>query len=500
MSPSGAHLVWLRRDLRTTDHAALAAAIAAAHRERTQVYCAFVFDREILDPLASRRDRRVQFIHAALAEIDATLKAAGGGLIVIHGHARREIPALAQALSVSQVHAAIDYEPAARERDEAVAQALRGQGRTLVLHKDQVIRHCSELLTGAGQPYGVFTPYRNAWMKRLSPEDWRAHPVVLQAGMLASVPTGHELPALADLGFEASDLARLRIACGPSGAQATLQDFLGRIDGYAAARDYPAVRGPSYLSVHLRFGTISVRELVRAALERGAGTPPVASAGSARGAAAEGARTWLNELIWREFYFQVLWHHPRVVEQAFRPAFDRIQWSDDQALFQAWCEARTGYPLVDAAMAQLNHSGYMHNRLRMVTASFLTKDLGIDWRWGERYFAQHLNDFDLAANNGGWQWAASSGCDAQPWFRIFNPVRQSEKFDPQGKFIRRYLPQLAALPDALIHSPWLATGEQLEKAGVRLGVDYPHPIVDHDAARALTLTRYAVVKGDAAGA
>ena len=221
----------------------------------------------------------------------------------------------------------------------------------------------------------------------------------------------------------------------------------------------------------------------------------------ASGAGGAGAPVWLSELIWREFYAMILFHHPRVVEHAFKPAYDAIAWESGpaaDAAFAAWCEGRTGYPLVDAAMAQLNQTGYMHNRLRMVAACFLVKDLGIDWRRGERYFALHLNDFDLASNNGGWQWAASTGCDAQPYFRIFNPVTQSEKFDAQGRFIRRYLPQLAALDDKEIHAPWLVPAMLLEQKGIRLGKDYPEPIVDHAQARARTLARYAIVKSPGA--
>jgi deoxyribodipyrimidine photo-lyase len=235
--------------------------------------------------------------------------------------------------------------------------------------------------------------------------------------------------------------------------------------------------------VHLRFGTVSIRQLVALAHARAQPEP--------------GAAVWLSELIWRDFYHQIMHHHPHVVQRSFKPAYDQIAWETGdkaQFLFKAWCEGQTGYPLIDAAMAQINQTGYMHNRLRMVVASFLTKDLGLDWRWGEAYFATHLNDFDLAANNGGWQWAASSGCDAQPYFRIFNPINQSQKFDAQAKFIRRYLPQLAALPDKLIHAPWEAKPIDLQAAGVTLGTTYPHPVVNHDEARALTLTRYGVVK------
>jgi deoxyribodipyrimidine photo-lyase len=282
------------------------------------------------------------------------------------------------------------------------------------------------------------------------------------------------------MGFARSDLDTLRITAGRSGALGLFDDFRSRIDRYRDARDYPALRGPSYLSVHLRFGTVSIRELARYAHERSADS--------------EGASTWLSELIWREFYQQILYHHPQVATASFRPEYDRIRWDEAPEPFAAWCEGRTGYPLVDAAIAQINGSGYMHNRLRMVTASFLTKDLGIDWRRGERWFARRLLDYDLAANNGGWQWAASSGCDAQPYFRIFNPVAQSQKFDPEGRFIRRYLPQLANLSPQEIHAPWLLSRERQQQAGCVIGADYPPPIVDHAQARQRTLARYAVVR------
>ncbi|UCE31350.1 MAG: deoxyribodipyrimidine photo-lyase [Burkholderiales bacterium] len=486
--PDDLGLVWLRRDLRLEDHAALHRALAQCRR----VYLAFVFDRDILDPLPERADRRVEFIHASLAQLDAELRQAGTRLVVCQGRAVEEIPALAAALGVEAVFIARDYEPAAVARDREVAARLRADGRRLVACKDQVVYERDEVLTAAGRPFSVFTPYRNAWRRRLSEADlapldtdWRA---AARAGALP-MPAGPgtaagTLPSLAALGFEPTNLAELPIQPGPNGALQAFDDFRDRIGAYAEARDFPALRGPSYLSVHLRFGTISIRALARYA-HRVAEADPKAAAG---------ARSWLDELIWRDFYFQILHHHPHVVESAFKPEYDRIVWENAPQLLEAWCRGRTGYPLVDAAMAQINGTGYMHNRLRMVVASFLVKDLGIDWRAGERYFAQHLNDFDLSANNGGWQWAASTGCDAQPYFRIFNPVTQSRRFDPDGRFIRRYLPQLAELPDKLIHAPWQAPPEALARAGVRLGENYPRPVVDHDQARRRTLERYAVVK------
>jgi deoxyribodipyrimidine photo-lyase len=240
--------------------------------------------------------------------------------------------------------------------------------------------------------------------------------------------------------------------------------------------------------VHLRFGTISIRTLARAALLRTRINNEIEATTS------QGAQVWLSELIWRDFYFQVLYHNQHVVENAFKPEYDQIIWDNDERLFEAWCKGETGYPIVDAAMTQLNTSGYMHNRLRMVVASFLIKDLGIDWRWGEKYFAEKLNDFDLAANNGGWQWAASSGCDAQPYFRIFNPIKQSEKFDSEGKFIKRYLPQLAKFDAKQVHAPWLAAPMLQRAAGCVVGIDYPQPIVMHETARKNTLERYAIIR------
>jgi deoxyribodipyrimidine photo-lyase len=482
-------LVWFRRDLRTHDHAALYHALRSARR----VWCAFVFDTQILDELP-RIDRRVEFILDSLHDLDVQLRSLGNGhsrLLVRHGRGGDELARLAHELGVQAVYANHDDEPFALERDARVRGQLADVGIALHTTKDHVVFERNELLSGSGGPYTVFTPYKNAWLKKLESFFVKAYPVERHADALAAPPDAFalQMPTLASLGFAQSNLHELQIPVGSTGAHELLADFAQRIDAYADTRDFPAIKGPSYLSVHLRFGTLSVRELARMACAH--------IEAATRPAQRDGAATWLSELVWRDFYHQVLHHHPHVVGASFKPEYDRIRWEHGKhadALFAAWCEGRTGYPLVDAAMAQINQSGYMHNRLRMVVASFLVKDLGIDWRRGEHYFARALNDFDLAANNGGWQWAASSGCDAQPYFRVFNPVSQSRRFDAQGRFIRRYLPQLAKLPDELIHAPWEARPIDLESAGVTLGRDYPEPIVQHEAARAQTLERYAVVK------
>ena len=480
-------LVWFRRDLRTDDHAALYHALKQCQR----VYCVFVFDRDILDTLP-RADRRVEFIHASVVELDRDLGALttseGGGLIVLHAAAWQAVPALAASLGVQAVYANHDDEPDALARDARVRNALGAQGVVLHTYKDHCIFERDEVLTQGGTPFSVFTPYKNAWLRKLAGDAFylKPYPVERYTAALAARPTAHQkpVPTLAELGFAPTNLAQLKIPTGASGGQALFAEFVERMDQYHATRDFPAVKGPSYLGVHLRFGTVSIRKMSAIAYTRSQQGDP-------------GAAVWLSELVWRDFYFQILAHRPQVVRQSFKPAFDAIVWEagpQADALFQAWCNGQTGYPLVDAAMAQINQTGYMHNRLRMVVASFLCKDLGLDWRWGESYFAQHLNDFDLSANNGGWQWASSTGCDAQPWFRIFNPTSQSEKFDPDGRFIRRYLPQLAQLSNKAIHAPWMAAPLELQAAGVALGKDYPHPIVAHDAARLRTLDRYAVVK------
>lgn len=482
-------LVWLRRDLRLYDQAALHHAL----KQHPQVWVCFIFDTSILNPLLTKGrgfDRRVDFIWQTLQDLDIRLRAQGGGIIVRHGNPIELIPALAQQLGVQAVFTSHDFEPSAIQRDETIQQRLAKDGVGFQHFKDQVIFEKTEVLTNSETVFSVFTPYKNAWLKKLNPSD--LEPLVCDLpdaslqGRYSPIPKSIDtgIPSLESMGFRPTGIEKY-LPPTQRGAELFLSDFLKRIDQYNIGRDFPATKGVSYLSTYLRFGLLSIRGLVREAHRR-------MLAGSL------GASTWLSELIWRDFYFMILANHPRLASgQSFKADYDKIQWEQGtqaQKLFKAWCDGLTGYPLVDAAMHQLNQSGYMHNRLRMVVASFLCKDLGIDWRWGEQYFAEHLNDFEFSSNNGGWQWASSSGCDAQPYFRIFNPITQSERFDSDGKFIRRYIPALEKLSNKSIHAPWLAGQLELEAAGIVLGKDYPRPIVDHDEARKATLIRYNVVK------
>ena len=460
-------LCWFRRDLRIVDHAALYHAL----KDSGKVYCVFVFDTDILSHLTDKADRRVDFIWQSVRELQQSLEKLGGGLIIRHGSALVEVPALVVELGVDALYVNQDYEPDAMGRDDMVKRMLQQQDVVCHSYKDHVIFEKNEVLTQSGGAYNVFTPYKKAWLKKLETFFVKAYPVEKHAAALAAQSS--PLPSLKELGFHRTEL---KLAAGMSGAQLLFESFSQRIVHYHEWRDFPSAQGPSYLSVHLRFGTISIRELVRFALSQ----------------PGPGAQTWLSELIWRDFYQMLLYHYPNVVGHAFKEKYDKIKWPGSESHFLAWCSGQTGYPLVDAAMRQLNQTGYMHNRLRMVSASFLVKDLQIDWKKGEEYFAQKLLDYDLAANNGGWQWAASTGCDAQPWFRIFNPVTQSEKFDARGDFIRHYIPELSGCDEKVIHAPWKMSFAQQQASGVVIGISYPAPLVDHAEAREITLALFKV--------
>ncbi len=473
-------LFWFRRDLRLYDNAGLYHALETGK----QVYCAFIFDRAILDALPSTSDRRVEFIWESVIELRAELQKNGGDLIIRHALASSEVPLLARTLKVDGVFTNEDYEPQAIARDADVAAALKQDGIAFQAFKDTVIFAKDEVLTLAEKPFSVFTPYKNAWLKKMRDDDLKSYPCEQYFSRLAKDETAANASPVKDLqaiGFHKTNIKTF-IQCGMSGAATLRDDFIERMAGYKETRDFPSVKGVSYLSVHNRFGTISIRELASIAYAETLKQKNI------------GAETWLAELIWRDFYFQILWHKPHAAISAYKPEYDALKWENDQTLFAAWCQARTGFPIIDAAMRQLNQTGYMHNRLRMIVASFLAKDLLIDWRWGEKYFADNLNDFDLSANNGGWQWAASTGCDAQPYFRIFNPITQSERFDPQGKFIRKYVPELKDIPDKFIHAPWTLPPIEAIAKGFVIGRDYAKPIVDHAIQRDKALAMYKAIR------
>jgi len=449
-------LCWLRRDLRLSDHAALHVACATGAR----VAVCFVFDTTILDALQDRDDARVTFIHDSLTALDGDLRTRGSRLVVLHGDPITEIPKIAQRLGATEVYASEDYEPAAIERDRRVAEQV-----TLHLFKDQVIRAKWEILSGSGEPFKVFTPYSKAWLNHVTPGDFEAQAADLTALMgLDDLPADAQLQPLESYGFATS---ATRLAAGERDAREQLASFAAKMDRYGEERDFVDSRGVSRMSVHLRFGTISVRECFRLA----------------QSSSSEGARKWLMELIWREFYMMILSQFPHVVSHPFKQELEQMDWPGLKEHYEAWEKGQTGYPIVDAAMRCLNATGWMHNRARMIVAMFLTKDLLVDYRLGEAHFARKLLDFDLAQNNGGWQWSASTGVDAQPYFRVFNPYLQSRKFDPTGDFIREWCPEMAGFSNDRIHAPHEADMFEMAEAGCRIGSDYPNPIVDHAVQR-----------------
>jgi deoxyribodipyrimidine photo-lyase len=479
-------IVWFRRDLRLADHVALERAARAGRR----IVCAFVLDPELL------RGPRVgapivSFFFDSLAELRGRLRERSSDLAVLEGDFATELRGLARRTGATALYYNVDYERAAIERDRRVSEALRAGGLAVEACLDHVYFGAEEALKADGSAYTVFTPYKRRWLERLDADPRPpAESLAAIARKLASrglVGETRAVPEPQEYGHERSERFPKG---GESRANAALECFIAeRIGGYAQERNFPAQPGTSHLSPHLRAGTIGIRTCVAAALE---------ARRTARAGRRSGAETWLSELIWREFYQQVLANFPHVENEPFLAAAKGLTYRACEADWKAWCDGRTGYPIVDAAMVQLNTYGWMHNRLRMIVASFLTKDLLLDYRLGERYFEQHLADGDVAANNGGWQWSSSTGTDAAPYFRVFNPVLQSKKFDPGGTFIRAMLPQLAALPDAALHEPWTVSPLEAEALNFRLGRDYPLPIVDHAEARARALAAYAPVLGKTA--
>ncbi len=423
-------IFWYRRDLRLDDNAGLYYAL----RSKYPTLPIFIFDSEILDDLGNKHDARVEFIYKTLLDLQQQLTKLGSSIIVRYGKPLEVWKSLVEEFEIAEVHTNHDYENYAIKRDKQIGELLNAHGIGFYTHKDQTIFEKNEILTGNKTPYTVFTPYSRKWKEQLNDFYMKSYPTEKYFTDFLKIES-QPIPSLNEIGFFETE-----------------QDFPKKIidekliEKYDTLRDIPSIQGTSRLSVHLRFGTVSVRKLVQRAIKLN--------------------QTWLNELIWRDFYMNILHHFPHINEgEAFRREYDAIEWRNNEEEFQAWCEGKTGYPIVDAGMRELNQTGFMHNRVRMITASFLVKHLLIDWRWGEAYFAEKLLDYDFAANNGGWQWAAGSGCDAAPYFRIFNPTAQTKKFDPELKYVKRWVPEVS-------------------------NFDYPEPIVEHTFARERVLKAY----------
>jgi deoxyribodipyrimidine photo-lyase len=424
------NIFWYRRDLRLEDNVGLYMALTS----ELPVLPIFIFDTDILEKLENKSDARVQFIHESLVEIQEKLKAIGSTLMVFHSKPIEVFKELLQTYKIEKVFTNNDYEPYALERDSAIKEYLEQSDIEFRSFKDHVIFEKAEVVKDDEKPYTVFTPYSRKWKAALKETDLRVYETEKYfENFLKITPT--EIPTLEQIGFTKTPLS-----FPPKSVEAEL------VKKYSVQRDIPSIKGTSHLGLHLRFGTVSIRRLAKYAR-------PLSD-------------TFLNELIWRDFYHMIVWHFPYIGNgKAFKPAYDFIQWRNDDAAFKKWCEGNTGYPIVDAGMRELNAIGFMHNRVRMIVASFLCKHLLIDWRLGEAYFAEKLLDFDFAANNGGWQWAAGSGCDAAPYFRIFNPYLQTKKFDPELKYIKKWVPEFEEF-------------------------DYPKPIVEHTFARERCLKVY----------
>lgn len=476
-------VVWFRRDLRVHDHPALTAAVA----EADVVVPLFVFD----DVLLGGRwpsPNRLWFLRESVVALGDALAERGVPLRVIRGRAVDSVPALVREVGAEALYLTRDATPFGRRRDRAVADTLVAHGIAVHAKRGLYIHEPDEVRTADGGPFSVYSPFRRAWEAR-SRRDLLPAPDRIPGGgrstaltRLDRAPAAAAVPTLADLGLPGPTAdPELLPAPGELAARARLARWLDDgFAGYAGVRDRLDLAATSRLSQDLRFGLLSPLEVVARADRPG-----------------DGARVFTSEVIWREFYAHVLWHHPRVVREEFLERFASFPWRTGpgaDADLDAWRDGRTGYPVVDAAMRQLRASGFVHNRARMLAASFLTKDLLLDWRLGEAHFMAHLVDGDLASNNGGWQWAASVGTDPQPYFRIFNPVLQGRRFDPDGAYVRRWVPELARVPVARIHEPWAMTPDEQGAAGCRIGTDYPAPIVDHAAARGRALAVYAATR------
>ena len=467
-------IFWFRRSLRLDDNQALLAAL----ENNDNVVPVFVLDPAILTHPTTGQ-ARTRFLLQSLRDVDASLRKIGGRLIIRHGKPEEELTRLVQETKAEGLYFGRDYEPYSRKRDEAVQKAMDVLGVFVHTFSDHLLHEPGDVLSAGGTNYTVFTPYKRVWLEKpveapqdapgkiSIPADLHSEPIPEMPDSVGVAGTFHQTP---------------RVQGSEAEARKWLDGFLKNcVAGYDVDRDFPAHEGTSRLSAYLRMGVLSVRRVY--ALMREARSQMEVGRRS-------GPDAWLGELAWRDFYYQIMWNFPHVVGNAFRPQYTDLSWENNQSFFEAWCEGRTGYPFIDAAQRQMNGEAWMHNRARMATASFLTKDLLIDWRMGEKRFMQMLVDGDTAPNNGGWQWAAGTGTDAQPFFRIFNPVTQGEKFDPDGAYVKKWVPELSRVPAKFVHSPWKMSRAEQEAVDCVLGKDYPAPIVDHKVQREKALRLY----------
>jgi deoxyribodipyrimidine photo-lyase len=423
------NIFWFRRDLRLDDNRGLYYAL----KEHKNVQPVFIFDADILNSLSDKYDKRVNFIYKEISNLKSELKSYGSDIMVYYGKPVDVFKKITDESDIENVYANHDYEPYAIDRDEGVRKFLESKGVNFKTFKDHVIFEKDEVLKDDGKPYTVYTPFSKKWKSILKESDLQHYNIEPFTSNFHGTNQS-EIFALSEMGFKETEF---------SFPSKVFNEEI--ISDYNLNRDFPGINSTSRLGLHLRFGTISIRKLVTYAIEKN--------------------QTFLNELIWREFFMQILWHFPYVVNQSFKKQYDNIKWRNDEVEFQKWYEGKTGFPIVDAGMRELNETGFMHNRVRMIVASFLTKDLLIDWRWGEAYFAEKLHDFELASNNGNWQWAAGTGCDAAPYFRIFNPDSQTKKFDPDLKYIKKWVPEFSS-------------------------IEYPQAMIDHSFARKRCLDVY----------
>lgn len=467
-------IFWFRNDLRLNDNCGLWHAL----KQSEKVLCVFIMDKNHTEGIGFN-NKRQELIFNAARQLKLLLKMNGSDLIFLHDTPEDSIFSLSKAHQVDAVFCNEGYTPSMRKEEKNLQEKLSKKNIQFHTFKDSVIFSKNEILNSKGEPYQNFSSYSSNWLKKLSPDFYQFYDTTPLLGNLSSFKQAEIIHPL-ELKITSGNKSIQKIGASQDHAMRLLHLFVTkRIASYHVDRNFPATAGVSYLSVHLSNGIISIRQMLSVVMAYGEKNPD----------AKEGCNAWINQLCWRDFFAQQLYHNPRSFQEPYNAHFDNFEWNDNMKFFQKWCEGKTGYPIVDAAMRQLNQTGYMHNRLRMIVSSFLTKHLLIDYHLGEQYFAEKLLDYDIASNNGGWQWAASTGSEAQPFFRIFNPITQSEKFDPEAHFIKRFIPELRLVDAEYLHDPFKYRKELLS-FGVRLGFDYPEPIVDNQNARQKAIWKF----------